>query len=278
VNTAALKEKALQIVIAGIPVRVLTQDAAYQNTLEELYAGFIDATAKAPTLDLQIELEPASAIAAPEDKNGTELGPVSVRLAEGRWRIEREDVTAEWDPISRRAWVRQTASPFSTDCVLRIVHSFLAASEGGFLLHSASAIRNGRAFLFSGASGAGKTTISRLAPLDAVLLSDEISYVKPRNDGYAAFGTPFAGDIGRSGENTSAMIAALYLIRHGIENTFEPLNSAAAVRQILQNVLFFGGDEGLANRVFESVCEFVRHVPVYHLTFSPDPSVWQEII
>jgi hypothetical protein len=38
--------------------------------------------------------------------------------------------------------------------VLRIVHSLIQAQAGGFLLHSASAIRNGKAFLFSGISGA----------------------------------------------------------------------------------------------------------------------------
>ena len=62
--------------------------------------------------------------------------------------------------------------------MLRIVHTLVLARQGGFLLHSASAIRNGKAFLFAGVSEAGKTTISRLAPPDATLLTDEISYVR----------------------------------------------------------------------------------------------------
>jgi len=48
-------------------------------------------------------------------------------------------------------------------------------------------ISDGQAFLFSGVSGAGKTTMTRLAPPDVTLLTDEISYLRPNAGGYAAF-------------------------------------------------------------------------------------------
>ena len=94
------------------------------------------------------------------------------------WKISRSDFWAEWDTQSRRGLVRQSPNPYSIDTVLRILHSLVLTEEGGFLVHAASAIRNGRAFLFSGVSGAGKTTISRLAPPDVTVLTDEISYVR----------------------------------------------------------------------------------------------------
>ncbi len=77
------------------------------------------------------------------------------------------------------ARVRQNANPYSLDSVLRILHSLILAERGGFLLHAASAICDGRAYLFSGVSGAGKTTMTRLAPADITLLTDEISYLRP---------------------------------------------------------------------------------------------------
>ncbi len=98
--------------------------------------------------------------------------------------MRRGDFRAHWDPSAGRGHIRQSANPYSIDSVLRIVHTLILAREGGFLLHSAGAIRNGRAFLFSGVSGAGKTTISRLAPPDVTLLTDEVSYIR-RNEGDA---------------------------------------------------------------------------------------------
>ena len=144
-------------------------------------------------------------------------------------------------------------------------------------MHSASAVRNGRAFLFSGVSGAGKTTISRLAPPDVTLLTDEISYVRRVGDGYQAYGTPFAGDLGRAGENISAPIAGLYLLVQGRHNHASRLGPADAARRLLRNILFFADDASLVEQLFRTACEFVSRVPVYELTFRPDERVWNLI-
>src|SRR5260370_37735698 len=143
---------------------------------------------------------------------------VRVHREGGDWLIERGDFRARWDPCNGRGIVRQNASPYSLDSVLRILHSLILAERGGFLLHAASAICDGRAYLFSGVSGAGKTTMTRLAPADITLLTDEISYVPPRDvrpsdvrpsdHGYHAFGTPFAGELAKAGENCAAPVSA----------------------------------------------------------------------
>jgi hypothetical protein len=173
--------------------------------------------------------------------------------------------------------VRQSANPYSIDTVLRVLHSLVLSEEGGFLVHAASAIRNGRAFLFSGVSGAGKTTISRLAPPDVTLLTDEISYVRKCDGLYRAFGTPFAGELARIGENVAAPIAALFFLDKGPENSREPIGEAQAAAALLRNILFFAEDPALVQTVFQSACDFVRSVPVSRLVFRPDSEVWEMI-
>ena len=160
---------------------------------------------------------------------------------------------------------------------LRIVHTLILAKQGGFLVHAASAIRGGRAFLFAGVSGAGKTTISRLAPSDAILLTDEISYVRRDGNAYRACGTPFAGELARVGENQSAPLAALFLLEKGPENRIERVAPPEAVRMLLRNILFFAEDAELVNLVFRSACEFVERVPMRRLIFVPDERVWEMI-
>jgi hypothetical protein len=191
--------------------------------------------------------------------------------------MDRGDFHAEWDPSAARGVIRQTANPYSIDAVLRIVHTLLLAREGGFLVHAASAVRNGRAFLFAGVSGAGKTTISRLAPPDVSVLTDEISYVTRQEDKYVAFGTPFAGELARVGVNLRAPIAALYLLAQGNENKIEAVDAASAIRALMESILFFANDTELVNAVFQSACDFVSRVPVHRLTFMPDARVWELI-
>jgi hypothetical protein len=195
--------------------------------------------------------------------------------------MTRGDFRAEWDPSSRRGWIRQWANPYSIDAVLRIVHTLVIARQGGFLLHSASAVRNGKAYLFAGVSGAGKTTISRLAPPDATLLTDEISYVRKCEDGgkvgYTAYGTPFTGELAKLGENISAPVEALYLLSKGAENRSDPVPVADAGRELLANMLFFAEDAELVRCAFQSACDFVDRMPVRRLTFVPDARVWELI-
>ncbi len=202
---------------------------------------------------------------------------VRVFQQSGHWSLDRGDFHAEWDTTSGAGTIRQTANPYSVDSVLRILHTLLLAKEGGFLIHASSALRNGRAFLFAGVSGAGKTTMARLAPADAVLLTDEVSYVRKQVDAYHAFGTPFTGELGIPGENVSAPVGALYLLAKGPANRIDPLEPAEALRALLGNILFFAKDAGLVRSVFEIACDFIRRVPVQRLTFVPDGRVWEMI-
>ena len=171
----------------------------------------------------------------------------------------------------------QALSPYAIDTVLRIVHSLIQAPRGGFLLHGASAIRNGKAYLFSGVSGAGKTTLSRLAPPDVTLLTDEISYVRLQAGQYFACGTPFAGELARVGENAQAPVEHLFFLAKGPENRIEPIAPPEALRMLLRNILFFADDSELVEQVFSSACEFLKHVPASRLTFFPDARVWDLI-
>ena len=218
------------ITIGELPIKVGCTNGNFIVMLEQRYGKFIkDSPAGSlcpqggrgnKTIQLDIELiEPSSAADADAD--------LEVRFEEDGWHMRRGDFVAQWDPATLRGAVRQAAYPYALDSVIRIIHSLvLAKTGGGFLLHAASAVSNGSAFLFSGVSGAGKTTISRLAPSDATLLTDEISYIRRTGADYQAFGTPFAGELGIAGEDIAAPIGALYFLRKGTRNEIGPIDAA----------------------------------------------------
>jgi hypothetical protein len=266
--TAVAQSSSVVVEIGGLPIRLRCDSPAFLRQIEERYTGYV-ASANDAGFDFEIELAPPGAVSQDED--------VRVTWDSGRWLMKRGDFRAEWNPSTARGRIQQTSNPYSLDSVLRIVHTLLLAREGGFLLHASSAIRNGRAFLFSGVSGAGKTTISSLAPKDAVLLTDEISYVRRDGEGYRACGTPFAGELARPGENASAPIECLYFLAKGPENRIAPIEPPEALRMLLRNILFFAEDPELVKMVFRSACEFLGRVPAYRLTFYPDARVWDLI-
>ena len=296
--------------IGGIPIALSTHDDRFLDLLRHRYDGFLSSSR--PEFELEFDLSGSGAVSDDD---------VRVRREGCDWLIERGDFRARWNPRTGRGSVRQNASPYSLDSVLRILHSLILAQRGGFLLHAASAICDGRAYLFSGVSGAGKTTMTRLAPTDITLLTDEISYLRPEDSfinafqlgrrrprglkpvfsqtrngaaeaepfpkpicetssspsGYSAFGTPFAGELAKSGENCTAPVSALFFLEQGPENRIDELSSTDAVRRLMRNILFFAEDQRLVEKLFATACDFVAKVPVRRLTFYPDARVWEEI-
>jgi hypothetical protein len=252
--------------IGRIPISLSTDSPAFSNLLRQRYLGFLSSSRT--EFELEFDLDDGRAV-SDED--------VRVWHEGTDWRIERGDFCARWNPQTGRGLVKQNPNPYSLDAVLRIVHSLILAGRGGFLLHSASAICDGQAYLFSGLSGAGKTTVTRLAPHDVTLLTDEVSYIQASAGGYAAFGTPFAGELATAGENCSAPISALFFLQKGPDNRIEELPPSESVRRLMRNILFFAEDPALVESLLQTACDFVSRVPIRRLTFYPDRRVWDTV-
>jgi hypothetical protein len=254
--------------IGGLPIRLRSADTGYLAELERRFAGFIGSPS-APILDFTLTLEQPDRL-DPDDE---------VRVAKdgGTWTIDRSDCRAAFDFESGRGTIRQPAHPYATDSVLRIVHTLLLAERGGILMHAASAQRNGRTFLFFGPSGAGKSTMVSMAPPDVTVLSEEVAYIRRDGVTYSACGTPFTGELGRRGENTSAPLAGLFRLVQGDEDRIEPIAPAEAVRLLLQCTLCFPGESTVATRCFQAVCDLAARVPVQRLVFRRTPDVWRLI-
>jgi hypothetical protein len=266
--SAVLALSHIDIGIGDIRVRLNCADSVFLDSLGSRFDGFL-----APTgpIDYEFDMSLGAPVGGfPEDG-------VRVFRRDNVWCLRRGDFHAELDPVARRGWIRQTASPYSLDSVLRILHTLVLAREGGMLMHASSVIRNGQAHIFTGVSGVGKTTISRLAPPDAHLLTDEMSFIRREGGVYFAHGTPFAGELARPGENLRAPLDAIYLLVQGHENRIDEVGPADAVRGLLSNILFFAQDTELVQAMFASAIELAGRVPVRRLTFLPDARVWDLI-
>jgi len=262
----AIQKSECAVKIGEIAIALRTSDERFCDALRERYAGFLSSADPDVSLDLDV-----TAIGTVSDDD------VRVRRDGKLWLFERGDFQARWDPLTGRGHVRQNPNPYALDSVLRIQHSLVLTARGGFLLHAASAICDGQAYLFSGVSGVGKTTITRLAPDSVTLLTDEISYVRPSPAGYLAHGTPFAGELAKAGENAVAPVSALFFLEKGPDNRVDDLAPAEAVRRLMRNILFFAEDRELVEKLLATACNFVEKVPVRRLTFYPDSRVWDEI-
>jgi hypothetical protein len=260
-------DRAVAVDIGGFEFHYLSDDGELQSMLRHRYRNFLT-PARSPSATLVLEVAPQALVPHAD---------LEVQAAGESWRIARADFMAEWHPETRTGHVRQSLNPYSTDSVTRIVCSFLLGAAPGFLLHASSLVWNGRAYVFCGPSGAGKTTMTRLAPEGARLLTDEISCVRRVDGIWTAYGTPFAGELSTSGEHISAPVAALFRLSHGDAHRIEALSGGDAIRAIMRNVLLFGHEPASQARTLDAVCAFTAAVPTARLTFRPEPSVWAHV-
>lgn len=161
--------------------------------------------------------------------------------------------------------------------VLRLLASIALAKTGGFLLHSCGVVMDDGAYLFSGQSGSGKTTIARLNN-GYTLLSDETTAIAKKSRHYYTYATPFFGDFGKITSNANAKLKGVLFLKKSSRFSHKQLKPAFAATRFLENIFFPGKELGYnIDIVFDSAIDVANKVPCYELEFAPDGRIWKYI-
>lgn len=259
----------LSLQLAGLRTAILTRDSEVAELVKGRYRGFL--SEGAPDWRMKIEVGPTGPVPFADS--------VVVRRNGGaaRFVVQRQDFVGTLD-LKERTGQLALAEPdeISLDCFLRVAYSLALVDACGLLVHAASLMRDGKAYLFCGRSGSGKTTVARLSS-EATLLSDEISMVRTHEGHARCYGTPFWGELARGGENRSAPLVGIYFLRQATRHAVEVLKPRQALQQLLPNVLFFAREAQLTAHVLNIAADLVAAVPCFDLAFLPDPGFWRVI-
>lgn len=150
--------------------------------------------------------------------------------------------------------------------------------EGGLLLHAAGLARDDRGRVFTGPSGAGKTTLTRLMQHRAGLrvLSDDRIVLRPEGCGVRIFGTPWHGEAELS-EAGSARLVGIHAIHHAPGVVEQSLSGAEAAGALLGNAFLPAHDPVGSREALAFADHVVCGVPVSRLGFARDERVVQHI-
>ena len=144
--------------------------------------------------------------------------------------------------------------------------------KGVLHLHSSFALYNGKALIFAGPSGVGKTTQAELWRdfQDALIVNGDACLLRQMDAGqWWAFGTPIHGSSLYC-ENEKAPIAAIITLEQGEENVLTRMDDFSALSYCLPEFYRPKMDEETEETFWDSVDSLFRSVPVYHLVCRPD--------
>ena len=226
-----------------------------------------------PILKVVLELLASTASAAAGSAAAARVTWSGERLL-----LEHATFEAEIDAAASVALVRRHGDdPTGLVTTLRTALSARLPLEGGVLVHAAALEREGKAFLFFGPSGIGKSTLAERSPWRVI--ADELSAVLPRRGGgprrisSAAF--PAAGPAGRAGLEEPSL-ACLVELAQGPRFRLEPLERATALRRLLGSVVVPPGPP-LWLAALQVAGDLVRETPCYRMEWSLDASPFEPL-
>ena len=145
----------------------------------------------------------------------------------------------------------------------------------GMMLHASAIEYKGRAYLFSGPSGMGKSTHTRLWKS---LYGDEVQFFnddKPAlrrlDEKWFAYGTPWCGKDGIN-QNKKVPLAGICFLRRGEKDEIRRLDKKEAMQYVVWQTTSKLSDANKMTRLLSLVDKLVREIPIFELRCTKERS------
>ncbi len=270
------------IAIGPIEIELRGLEASLARTLDERFAPF-SADRGTSSDALRVELRMAERDYFIEPPARPEINPVLIACDGDRVRFLGYRLAGWFETAGPRGAAVLAQGSYepperALENYIRAAVAWRAASRGGALVHSASAVLNGRGYLFFGPSGVDKSTLSA-CNRRARIVSDDLSLVLPGADGALDLvGSPFRGTYEGGGPVTGRFpLRAGFRLFQAPRAEVRPAARVRALSELVGNLPFVA--EAFARRpdLFAGVERAFAGVPLAHLHFARDESYWDAI-
>lgn len=172
-----------------------------------------------------------------------------------------------------QAWDSRQCGRFPADNAMMLMFALCSATLDTLELHSSVTVKDGRAYLFLGRSGAGKSTHSRmwLENLPGChLMNDDNPALRVMPDGQIMiFGTPWSGKT-PCYRNEQAPAGAFVSIRQCKENRIARLPVLDSYAALFSSCSGFRQVQSIADGMAATFEKVLQNVPFYVLDCLPD--------
>lgn len=160
--------------------------------------------------------------------------------------------------------------------LMNLYSTFIVHHQWGLLIHSSCIKDQEKAFIFTGQSGAGKSTVAELSS-PRTILSDEATVVKITSDEVKAFDSPFRSDTIPTFSEEPLDLGGIQLLEQSPTIQRIELEKAESVMKMLDKIFYWAYEPGETQKLFSLLQQLVQVVPVYNLKFQKNNAFWEEI-
>ncbi len=144
----------------------------------------------------------------------------------------------------------------------------------GFCLHASAVILDGKAYLFSGKCGAGKSTHARIwceTFPGAFIINDDRPALRCIDGVWYAYGTPWCGkELIHC--KAKAPIAGVCFMEQADHNAIFPMTAEEALQAVMAQTIYKFGHPEKLDAMLQLLDHFLQKVPLYRLQNRPEPA------
>jgi len=155
---------------------------------------------------------------------------------------------------------------YAFDTTVRLSYSALLLKHSGFLLHASGVISRGKGYIFTGVSGAGKTTVAEASKRFGVILSDEIIALRKTGNNWTLFGTPFMGLMKGGGTNKAIKNPRVLFLKQSRKNALKDITTEKAWGKFMRNIILFKPERKIAGLSFDFINSVQKNVLEFQKT------------
>lgn len=156
--------------------------------------------------------------------------------------------------------------------------NYFALNKKGVFTHAAGVKDlDGKALIFSGKSGCGKTTTARLwhKHSKVMVINDDRIIVCKVKGKFLAYGSPWIGEFSDDplSRTESAPLEKLFFIYHSLKNTVRRISGKEAFNLLYPALFPTFWDRGCLENIVSFCEDLVKNIPCYSLGFVNDKRV-----
>lgn len=161
---------------------------------------------------------------------------------------------------------------------VRICYLYLAQRKGFYALHSASILYKGKAWLFSGHSGMGKSTHTRMwhEQLGTPYLNGDLNLLGRKDGKIMVRGIPWCGTSGIY-TTEDYELGGIVLLGRDTEDHVEPLTMYEKILRVMQRMISPVWKEDLLEKNLKFAEELAGEIPVLHLLCTKEISAVETV-
>ena len=162
--------------------------------------------------------------------------------------------------------------PFALGNSAMLMYMLCTSTLDTLLIHASTIVLEGRGYAFTGRSGSGKSTHSRLwlNNMDGTeLLNDDNPVIRIIDGKPFAYGSPWSGKT-PCYRDTKATLGAVTRIERAETNTIERLRGAQAFAALLPACSSMKWDKDIYGNTCDTVARIIETTPIFTLHCLPD--------